>query len=342
MIPARNEAHRIGPTVRDVLAQEAIPELEIRVLDDDSSDGTAEVVGAVAGTDPRLTLLSGGSDPLPPGWLGKPWACQRLAADASGSVLVFLDADVRLTSQAIAAAVTQLRAEGRDFASPWPRQIPGGPLGRLIQPLQQWSWLTTLPLPLARGPHFASMAAANGQFLVISTDAYRAVGGHAAVADRVLEDIELARAMKRHRRRITVWDGSDLATCQMYGDDSELIAGYRKSLWAAIGSPDAAAPLRAVSTAAALLMLNLAYVVPPTAALLAPDWRTRTLGFTGYLAAVFGRTRSARQTGGRGWPDALLHPLSIIALCGLTIDSTLAHAGGRTTWKGRSIAAALP
>lgn len=342
LIPARNEAHRIAPTLQDVLTQEGVPNLEIRVLDDGSIDDTATVVGSLAASDPRLTLLIGGDEPLPAGWLGKPWACQRLAAEASGSVLVFLDADVRLAPHAIAAAVTQLRAEHRDFASPWPRQIPGGPLGRLIQPLQQWSWLTTLPLTLARSPHFASMAAANGQFLVISTNAYRSVGGHSLVADRVLEDIEFARAMKRHRRRITVWDGSDLASCRMYDDDSELIAGYRKSLWAAFGSPDNAPIVRATTTGVALLLLTLAYVAPPVAATIGPDRSTRAIGLIGYLAGAFGRATTAAATGTRAWPDALLHPVSITALSGLTVDSMVAQARGKTTWKGRSVAPALP
>jgi glycosyltransferase involved in cell wall biosynthesis len=145
LLPVRDEAHRVEPCLRSLLAQTGVPDLRIVILDDGSTDCTADVVAAVVAGDPRVTLLTGG--PLPAGWLGKPYACQQLADRAAeASVLVFIDADVVLAPHAVAATLRLLT--GRDLVSPYPR-ITGAGAQRLVQPLLQWSWLTFLPLQVA-------------------------------------------------------------------------------------------------------------------------------------------------------------------------------------------------
>ena len=126
LLPVRDEAHRVGPCLRSLLGQRRVPDLEILVLDDGSSDGTADVVRAIAGDDPRVRLLAGA--PLPDGWLGKPWACAQLAEAATGTVLVWVDADVVLEPLAIAATVALLRESGLDLVSPYPLQLADGML----------------------------------------------------------------------------------------------------------------------------------------------------------------------------------------------------------------------
>jgi hypothetical protein len=336
LIPARDEAHRIAATVASVLAQRNVADLRVTVLDDGSSDGTAQVALEAGAGDPRLVVRIEQSDP-PPGWLGKPFACQRLAEAARAPTLVFLDADVVLSPDAVSAAVAALADRGADFASPWPRQVATGVLGRLVQPMQQWSWATTLPLRKVADSPRASLAAANGQFLVVRRSAYEAVGGHGAVADCVLEDIELARAMKRAGRRTLLLDGHELASCRMYDSAAELREGYRKSLWAAFGPRDTALPARAVAAASAWALLGLAYLVPPIGLLLGPSWRTRALGGIGTAAAVANRAMVAERTGSPIWPDSLGHPLSVAAFIALSADSLVAHAAGRTRWKGRPV-----
>lgn len=336
LIPARDESARIAATVASVLAQRNVPRLQVAVLDDGSTDGTARAAAGAAAGDPRLQVDISSGDP-PPGWLGKPYACQRLADSATGSVLVFLDADVVLAPDAISAAVQMLGETGADFASPWPRQVASGALGRLVQPLQQWSWATTLPLRLASASARPTLAAANGQFLVIAREAYHRAGGHAAVADCVLEDIELARAAKRAGLTTALWDGSALARCRMYDSAADLRAGYRKSLWAAFGPRGAPLAVRAAAAAAAWSVLCLAYVAPAAAMLAGPDPTTRALGAAGYAAGVASRALVARRTGSPVWPDSLAHPLSVAVLLGLTVDSFVARAAGRTRWKGRDL-----
>ncbi|MDQ6875120.1 MAG: glycosyltransferase, partial [Actinomycetota bacterium] len=275
----RNEAGRVESCLRSLLDQQGVAELEILILDDGSTDGSAERCRAVAGTDPRVRVIAG--DPLPAGWLGKAYACQQLAdaadaADGAAGVLVFVDADVVLAPAALAATVNCLIESGLDVVCPYPRQIAAGAGPRLVQPLLQWSWLSFLPLRLAERSPRPSLTAANGQLLAIRRSAYDRAGGHRAVRDQVVEDVALVRAVKAAGGRGGIVDGTTLASCEMYADWTALADGYGKSLWAAFGSP-----ARAGVVAAGL---GAAYVLPALAALAGSP-----AGVAGYLAGVAGR-----------------------------------------------------
>lgn len=328
LVPARDEAGRIGPCIASILASAGVRDLEVLVLDDGSTDGTADVVTATAAGDPRLRLIDGGASDIPDGWLGKTWACRRLAAEASGSVLVFVDADVVLAPHALAATVAVLRGGGLDLVSPYPRQLADGPLPRLVQPLLQWSWATLLPLRLAESSPRPTLAAANGQLLAIDAAAYARCGGHDAVRGEVLDDVALLRAVKAAGGRGAVVDGTDVATCRMYDDGAQLVEGYTKSLWSAFGSP--------AGSAAVVSLLALLYVVPPVAAVAGPTPRARTAGALGYAAGVAGRVLVARRTGGRP-ADALAHPASVAVFGGLVAESCRRRRAGTLRWRGRTL-----
>lgn len=324
LVPARDEAPRIGDCVRAILASRGV-DLELLVLDDGSTDGTAEAVRAAAAGDARVKMLQGA--PLPEGWLGKPHACAQLAEAATGDVLVFCDADVVVEPDGIAATVAELEDGPLDLVCPYPRQLADGVGPRIVQPLLQWSWLSFLPLRLAERWPRPSMVAANGQLAACRADAYRRTGGHAAVRAEVLEDLELGRAFVRAGLRAGVLDGTHVASCRMYENWDELRAGYTKSLWAAFGSPSGGV--------AATGLLSWLYVVPPVAAIVGRG-RTRAVGLAGYAAGVAGRVVAARTTGGRP-ADALAHPLSIGTLVWLTAESLRRRRAGTLTWRGRPV-----
>ena len=304
LIPVRDEASNIGACLLSLLAQDVRPAAEIIILDDASCDGTADIARAVAGAERRIRIMTGRS--VPPHWLGKPYACHQLAAAArSSDVLIFVDADVRLAPHAVRMAVGLLDRYDLDFVSPYPRQVATGVAERIVQPLLQWSWLTFLPLRLAERGSRPSMAVANGQFLVVRRRAYDRAGGHAAVRDAVLDDVALARTLRRHGARGGLVDGTDLAACRMYNGWVDLREGYAKSLWAAFGSEPGAF--------AVLALLAVMYVIPPIAMA-----RGSVVGTVGYLAGVTGRMLAARRSGARVWPDSVAHPLSVLVLGWLT------------------------
>jgi hypothetical protein len=322
VIPARDEADRIGACLAAALDQRGVPDLRVVVVDDGSTDGTADLVEAVA--DPRVRLLRG--TPPPPGWLGKPHACaQGAAAVPDAELLVFVDADVRLMPDAIAGAVAVLDGAGLDLVSPWPRQLTGTLAERLVQPLQQWLWATTLPLRAAERSPRPSLAAANGQFLVVRREAYRRAGGHGAVRGEVIEDIALLRAVKAGGGRGVVVDGSTLAACRMYEGWPALREGYSKSLWASVGG----SPAAGLAAAAVLTALG---VLPAVAAL-----RGSPAGALGYAAGVAGRAVVARRTGSPVWPDALGHPVSVLLFDVLMVRSVLGRRRGTLRWRGRPV-----
>lgn len=331
LIPARNEAATIAQAVASVCAQRQVSHLSITVLDDESTDGTAEIASAAHGSDSRLHIFRSQQEP-PQGWLGKSWACQQLSNlphIQSASVLVFLDADVILEPDAVVSAVSVMRNVGLDVVCPYPRQRTITTLHQLVQPLLQWSWAATLPLRIAERSARPSLVAGNGQFLVVDAEAYRRCGGHASVAADVLEDIALVRSIKRAGGRGGVVDGTHIATCTMYRDNSSLIAGYSKSLWAAFGSRTNAALVGCV--------FALLFIVPAPAALWAwvsGSLTCASLWSAAYVAAVMSRlavavrTRSSRSA-------ALAHPASIAVFLWLMARSWRAKSAGTLMWKGR-------
>ncbi|WP_280311935.1 glycosyltransferase [Nocardia abscessus] len=332
-VPARNEADRLPDLIADLRAQVGVPRLKVRILDDASTDDTGAAARAAIGDDSRFTLLRTESGPLR-GWTGKAAACVRLAEEATAPVLIFVDADVRLAPAAIAAAVGALRRRGAALVSPWPLQVAGSVAEAVVQPLLCWSWASTLPVAVAERSLRPSTAVACGQFLVFDNAVYRAVGGHAAVAGSVTEDLDIARTLRRAGHSTVVVAAGPLAGTRMYRGAADLDAGYTRWLWSAYDGTIAGG-------AAVGLVAALAYWVPPVAAVLGRGAVRRT-GTIGWLAAVGGRllARSTETGGPLRASDvlaAVAHPVSVAAYLLLWARSHRARRRGTARWKGRSL-----
>jgi glycosyltransferase involved in cell wall biosynthesis len=143
LIPMRNEEGNVESILSSVQSQVGLTDFSILVLNDHSTDSTAEKLQTYEGID----VLQGTE--LPTGWLGKNWACQQLAQKSHSEYLVFLDADVQLAPTAVASAIALMQREELDFLSPHPREIAGTFMEKIIQPLLQWSWLSSVPLRIA-------------------------------------------------------------------------------------------------------------------------------------------------------------------------------------------------
>jgi GT2 family glycosyltransferase len=328
LIPARNEEVTIRAAAESALAQIGLTNFEILILDDSSSDNTAHIVSELAEAHADVTLMRGTED-IPPGWLGKPFACHRLAQQASGSVLVFLDADVTLEPTAVAACVQLLREQNLALVAPYPRQIAESLVERLVQPLVVWSWAATLPLGIAEKSLRPSLSAANGQLMVMDSQAYVQCGGHESVRDIVLEDIALMRSLKASGSHCATVNGADIAQCRMYESTEQVIDGYTKSLWSAFGSP--------AGSVAVNSLLGFTYLVPPIALITGRNRSTRILGGIGLASGIASRALVAKKTNAKVWPDSLAQPASIAAFIGLNALSWYRHVRGTNTWKGRSL-----
>jgi len=317
VVPLRNEAKNIEALVATLSAQEG--DFHFYLLDDNSEDQTLDLLKRFTSGNPRFTVITGAA--LHDGWIGKTWALQQLFVASKEEILVSIDADVRLSNDAINKAVTTLQGAGLDFISPYPAQIAHTLGERLIQPLLQWSWLTTVPLRYAEGSGQQSMAVANGQFFVVRRSALNAVDGYQSVKDAVIDDVFLARALVKNGLSGTVINGSDIAETRMYGSWNEIKSGYGKSLNKAFGSIFGA-------------IFVVAFLIATSVAPLIIGLLGNPYGWFGFVAIIATRVLSAIKSRGKVL-DSVLHPISVIALIYLICNSYLKR--GSIQWKGRTV-----
>ncbi len=314
LVPARDEAGNLPRTLSTWLGQ---PVAEILLLDDGSSDGTAELARHLAGPDDRLRVISGAE--LPEGWLGKAWACHQLGKAASGDLLVFCDADVELRPGAVESIVAAARQQNSDMFSVFPRQLTHSVGERLIVPLIDDVLLAFLPHRLLSMPVPAA-ATANGQLIAFTREAYDTIGGHAAVRTSVVEDVRLAYTARKAGLRLGLALGAGLVLSRMYDGYRETIRGFGKSLRAAHGG---SRPLMAVTAAGHLVAYTLPWVLT-----------RRDRGWAVAAAAGPVQRLVLNASTGRGAPwEALLVPATPLA----AVPLYLVAIRRRQSWKGRTV-----
>jgi glycosyltransferase involved in cell wall biosynthesis len=317
LIPVRNEAENIVELIDCLTKQSHLSSLEIIFIDDSSTDSTNKLLKTAVSEGAPIKIVS--APVLPNGWLGKPWALQQGYLIARGEIIVTLDADVRLVPTAISQGIAMMGE--RDFVSPYPRQIANSFAERLVQPLLQWSWMTTVPLRLAERSKRTSLAVANGQFFLVKKSSLDVISGFQGIATEVLDDMKLARALIATGAHGGVADGSTLAQTRMYKNFAEIKSGYGKSLWSAFSSP--------TGSLAAIFFIFATSIAPLLA------WFSgNPIGLFTYQIIVITRMISAKRSGGKVI-DSFLHPISSAILIYLIIYSW--RARGKVQWKGRTL-----
>ncbi len=336
IIPARDEAANIERCLRSVLAT-TYPRLELLVVDDHSSDGTAAIASRVAAADQRVRVVP--APALPPEWFGKPWACLAGARAATGELFVFIDADTEHSHDLLTRTVNAMQSRSAEMLSVAGTQEMATFWETVLQP-QMFTMLAMRYGSTERvnGSRHAWDKIANGQFIAITRSAYDSIGGHAAVKDKVAEDLMLAQRLFLAGKRTALVLGTSQLSTRMYTSLGEIVRGWRKNVFA--GGIDAlpAHPLARALFPLGLLAMPVGELLPVAllAAWLAgvplPDatrvWTAAT------IAALLVGWSTIYHRAGRSAAYALAFPLGAGVLIWIFLGAIA--RGSRVSWKGRS------
>jgi hypothetical protein len=334
LVPARNEEGAIGRLSHDVLASTGV-DLELVILDDSSTDRTAEIVRGIAAKDPRVRLVAGA--PLPPGWCGKQHACWQLSRAARHDTWVFLDVDVAPAPDAVARAVAFLDASGADLGSGFPRQRTACLLDWLLLPLIHFILLGFLPLARSRKDNSPGMAAGCGQFFVTRRAAYDAAGGHAAIRASLHDGVKLPRAYRRAGLTTDVFDATEIASCRMYERSADVWRGLSKNATEGIGAPATILPFTILLAGGQILPFALAAWGLATRFAGWPRWVVPVAVIAALLAWLPRLLEAVRFR--QSLASAGAHPLGVAVFLAIQWVALARKALGlKTAWRGRSLA----
>jgi len=349
LIPARNEEAAIGDAIRAVLTSEGI-DLEVIVMDDSSTDRTAEIVRSLALIDPRVRLEQAPS--LPKGWNGKQHACWALAQTALNPILCFVDADVRLQPACLARMTAFLASSESSLVTGFPRQITGSFLEWLLLPLIHFVLLGFLPISRMRASTDPAFAAGCGQFMLANAQDYFACGGHSGIKLTMHDGLRLPRLFRASGFRTDLADITDLATCRMYTNGAQVWSGLAKNATEGIADPKRIVPASLVlflgQVLPSLLLLWTIFTVSVYLTMLlhhgfmfyiAKPFQTTVLlsaWFVAILAAYLPRIWAAKRFQ-QDWRGAVLHPFGVLLLLAIQWFALIRKLrGGPVSWRNRT------
>jgi chlorobactene glucosyltransferase len=233
LVPVRNEERNLRPCLDSLLAQDH-RNIEIIVMDDHSRDASWDIIREYAGRNPGV-IQGFRSEALPPGWSGKNWVCHQLSRMASGSLLVFTDADTVHGRQSISHALRESRARGSRFVSYLPELITVSAAEKVILPVIYFAFFFLFPLGLMKVVHHRMAAVAIGTFILVDREIYDAVGGHLALRGEIVDDMALARMVKGAGGGVDILCGTGIFATRFYHSAAEIWSGFSKNSFGAFG-----------------------------------------------------------------------------------------------------------
>lgn len=326
-IPARNEEHNIGACLQAALSQGRVLR-EVIVCDDHSTDRTRSIVEGWVKRDGRVRLIA--SEKLPPGWLGKTWACHQLSEAAAAEWLLFLDADARLTGPDSAGRILCEAVErNATFLSPWPGLDCETFWERALMPMLNFCVFSIYPAWQAAKSRSARFGLGHGACLLMQRKAYDRVGGHEAVKGEFFEDTSLARLWRVHGEHSLAVDGQDAVRVRMYTGFEEIWAGATRIFFPAFRSTVMFWLFMALHGFLFLLPFVLAPIVWLAGGPSWPLWAA--CGYILLARAVLAiRFRFS-------WWTPLLHPVSEALFLAVGLSSWRRCVSGKgIAWKGRN------
>ena len=341
-IPARNEEINLERLITSVMEQ-SYDQIELLVIDDFSTDGTPEIIHRMKEQYPGR-IKSVAPTEKPEKWLGKPWACQQLGNQASGSILLFLDADTALYPSMIQHIVNAMRSRHLDMITVWPEQELGTFWEKTVIPLIYYALVTLLPADYVyRAPRWLpaflrkqmgpAFAAACGQCIGFTQQAYSTIGGHRAVRQQIVEDVALAKRAKRKGLVMRMYTGIHTIRCRMYRSESDIFSGLRKNFFAGF---DRSIPLFLLMALLHIIVFILPFFsLPYSIYLQNPAMIFISTGSVSlillhrFILAVWFRWNPLY---------GFLHPLAVLWFQRLGLVSVLDHLMGRkVSWKDRKV-----
>jgi glycosyltransferase involved in cell wall biosynthesis len=324
VIPARNEEACLGSCLDSLLAQRGVA-FEVVVVDDHSTDRTREI--ALSFANPQIRVIEAG--PLPDGWTGKNNAVTAGSKAARGEWLLFTDADTIHLPGSLARSLDEARRHSAAMLSYSPEQVVKTFAEKAVMPVI-FAELAAAYRPSQVSDPSSPAAAANGQYILITREVYDAVGGHAAIAGRLLEDVALARAVKRSGRKLFFRYGGDAVQTRMYRSFAQLREGWTKNLALLFPSPTRLAALRTLE----FVLIAATFTIALTSALRGHRQSAVVAGIVDLILYGLFLTRIRRAH--FSWDANILALFGLPLFSYLLLRSKREHASGNVHWKGRS------
>jgi glycosyltransferase involved in cell wall biosynthesis len=327
LIPAKDEVKQIEKCVSSVLRQD-YPNFEVIVSDDRSTDGTGEVLDAIAAKDSRLRVVHLKEGSLPSGWGGKSWALHNALEHSSGQWLLFVDADVELEPDVMSATIGRAAERGYDLISLLPRFVSGTFSEGVLQPLAGAATTVMFAVSMTNSSK-SKTAFANGQYLCVRREAYDAIGGHEAIRGTLSEDVALARKLKSAGFKPRLGWGDGWGTVRMYEGVGAIFRGWSRNFY--VGS--LGKPWRIIGLIAFLLLCIYSFF--PALAWGLEMGSTRWLAIAGlhYFAMTTVAAFMYSWAHEPPWYGILL-PFGCLVLLAIAVKSLWICKTGKVSWRG--------